>query len=247
MRKSVVTISLVGLALFSGPLFAQHGGHGGAPGGGHMSGGSAGHFSAGAHTVSRPSSAPVGRAYAAPARSYNGLQSSPYRNRMGAYGTRRPIGSRRVGYGYGGLAGYPYGYLGYYPYGGLDLFGDDADDPNLQNSYVSSGYDGDPGGQQQADTGPDDGTYIDPPQNGPRPPYNPAGANSDGLPQAKVALIFKDGRRLDIQNYVATRTRILVRDTGANRDIPVSTLDIPATQAANEAAGVDFSLPGSPL
>jgi hypothetical protein len=146
------------------------------------------------------------------------------------------------------LVGYPYGYPGYYPYGGLNLFGDDLDDPNLQDSYVSNGYAGDPGDQQQeADAGPYEGPYPDPQQYTARPPYDPGGdPSAGGLPQPKTALIFKDGRRLDVQNYVATRTRILVGDSGITRDIPVSALDIPATEAANETAGVDFSLPGSP-
>lgn len=255
MRKLVVFASL---AMFSLALVAQRGG-----GSGH-GGGSGGHFSSGARfsTGARATGrvAPPSRAFA-PARSFNYRPAtSPYSagaHRSPQYGSRRSgygYGRRRVGYG----VGYPYGYYPGFAYPGFWDSGIGWYDPDDPNNATSSGDSGDAGSYQQAYSGPPDSPYGDPnagPYDYPqadtaRPPYYPGagGASSSDpeAPQAKVTLILRDGRRLEIQNYVATRTRILVRDAGANRDIPVSSLDIPATLAANQASGVEFSVPGSP-
>jgi hypothetical protein len=42
-----------------------------------------------------------------------------------------------------------------------------------------------------------------------------------------------------------SQTKVFVRDQGTERDIAISDLDIPATTAANDQAGVDFALPAS--
>jgi hypothetical protein len=256
MRKSIL---LAALALFSATLYAQHGGHVGAIGGGGHSGSSfGGHASGGSFSgAARPAArvSPAYRNFSSAPRSTAYRQSIPrYADGTGANGYHHTDHRRRVGYG----VGYSYGYPGYgYVYPGylngyLDLDDNDPNDPNnnpnLQNSYVASGYNDDPtggdpsGDQQQAYDGP----FVDPPQYYARPPYNPGGVSADpnAVEQPLVALVFKDGSKLEVKNYVATRTRILVRDPGHNRDILVSALDIPATLAANQAAGVDFSLPG---
>jgi len=254
-------------------VLAQRGGvRGGGGGGSFHSAPSGGHVSSGAAGGGRPSgmvSRPAVAARPADARpSYPrtfgprpSYGRSPYRptaqTDRAANGENRGRGNgasrtyrRRVGYGY---IGYPYSYPGYGYYG--DFFPwdwNDPDDPNLQSAnqenYVSSGYAGD----QQADAGPyngpyDDGPNVDGPPDMARPAYNGASSEEGDASVAQnptVALIFKDGRRLEIRNYVATHTRILVRDPGVTQDILVSMLDMPATMAANQAAGVDFSLPG---
>jgi hypothetical protein len=62
----------------------------------------------------------------------------------------------------------------------------------------------------------------------------------------KVTLVLKNGERLQMRNYAATPSKILITDDGNQRVIYISSLDLPATQAANNAAGVDFSLPFHP-
>lgn len=71
------------------------------------------------------------------------------------------------------------------------------------------------------------------------------GSGSDGLQHPKVTLVFKDGRRLQVENYAVTQTKVLVTDKSVERDIPITALDVDATTAANDAAGVEFSLPGA--
>jgi hypothetical protein len=149
------------------------------------------------------------------------------------------------------VSGYPYGYLGLGNYWYLNNFlnspiylgDDDPNDPNLQGNYANA----DPGPY----AGPYEDEYADPAPESARPAYN-AGAyggdpqTSRAQQQPKVELIFKDGHKLEIQDYVATRTRILVTEGGTSREILVALLDVPATLAANQAAGVDFSIPGNP-
>jgi hypothetical protein len=59
-----------------------------------------------------------------------------------------------------------------------------------------------------------------------------------------VTLIFNNGQPPEqIQNYLATRTTLMVIDGTRRREIPIAELDVPATVKANRAAGIDFSLP----
>ena len=172
----------------------------------------------------------------------------------------------RHGYGYGGygypLVGYPFGY-----YGGIGF--DDGNDPNTQGDLpvgdASAGYSPDPqDGPEESYLAPVDRQGYPYPPSAARPAYDAgggatgvsgesgqgsgsgAGAGSDGLQHPKVTLVFKDGHKLQVQNYAITQTRILVTDNNTERDYPLKALDISATAATNDAAGVEFHLPGSP-
>jgi hypothetical protein len=58
-----------------------------------------------------------------------------------------------------------------------------------------------------------------------------------------VTLIFKDGRAPEkIYNYALTRTTLYVTDA-KRQEIPISALDLAATEKVNRAAGVRFQLP----
>jgi hypothetical protein len=112
----------------------------------------------------------------------------------------------------------------------------------------------------------DQGSYSDqgyaPPR---RAPYNPeaypppgqnnyaaqsaapqsAAAQSDGLDHPAVTLVFNDGRPpMQVHSYVLTSSSVLIAESGRQRVIPVTDLDLPATVAQNREAGVDFKLPG---
>jgi hypothetical protein len=168
----------------------------------------------------------------------------------------------RVGYGHG-VVGYPvfsygYGGLGYLN-GGLDLDDNDPNDPN--NAPIAQGGDGYNGYVDNAPgPRPEAGypqTAYEAANDTARIPYMPSGMNggypasgnasrSDGLGHPKVTLIFKDGRPpIQIQNYAMTQTKVFVRDEGMERDISINDLDVAATRAANDQAGVDFELPAS--
>jgi hypothetical protein len=109
--------------------------------------------------------------------------------------------------------------------------------------YTSYGYPGyfnqnylDYNGPYLDDTTPADTSA--PPDPPPPPPQRP------DAPEA-VTLVFKDGHSQQIYNFIATRSSISVIQGQRHYDIAVADLDLPATQKANRAAGVDFALPGA--
>ena len=83
-----------------------------------------------------------------------------------------------------------------------------------------------------------------------RPPYqgqaDVAPVFAQVHPQPPTTLIFKDGRpSAQVHNYALTATTLYALDGESRQEIPLSLLDVPATVAANRAAGVDFALPVS--
>jgi len=172
----------------------------------------------------------------------NGGHRPPYRS---PYGT----GSRYVTW-YGPGTGWVYPYYPYYPYysgylspgyWGDSGYGDSTAYPNYLAQDGSQDYPGQGYGQG----------YEQQPQEQepPRPSYQaaPAEVHPSTAPEITetVTLVFKDGRpREQIHNYILSRTMLSVLDEH-HRDIPVDQLDLAATRAANRAAGVEFSLPGS--
>jgi hypothetical protein len=61
--------------------------------------------------------------------------------------------------------------------------------------------------------------------------------------QPATTLVFKDGHRVDVQNYVIAKNTITILDQGRREHIPLAQIDVPATQKANEERGVDFKAP----
>jgi hypothetical protein len=59
-----------------------------------------------------------------------------------------------------------------------------------------------------------------------------------------VVLIFKDGRRMEIQNYAIMGQVLWILDERNSTKIPLSDLDLKATQGENRSRGLRFSLPG---
>ncbi len=58
-----------------------------------------------------------------------------------------------------------------------------------------------------------------------------------------MTLVFKDGRPPEkIYNYALTRTMLYVAD-GSHQQIPISELNLTATEQVNQHNGVDFQLP----
>lgn len=85
----------------------------------------------------------------------------------------------------------------------------------------------------------------------PRAPYLPSAQRPSNPPagpaitdrQAPVTVIFKDGRPPEqIRNYLLTGSTLFVED-GKQQRIPVSQIDVVATEKANKDAGVAFELP----
>ena len=77
------------------------------------------------------------------------------------------------------------------------------------------------------------------PQPTPTPPPSP----EPSAPQPLTTLIFRDGHQLNIENYAIVGQTLWILDEQASTRIPLSELDLPATQQQNRAQGVRFPLP----
>jgi hypothetical protein len=125
------------------------------------------------------------------------------------------------------------GLLNYWPY-----FGD-------WGSSDDSGYADQGGYAVQPDTGQDEAYAPQAEQPGYEPIYPPA-PYSEPSPEPAVTLVFKDGHSLQIHNYAATRSTLLLLDgasSGRTSQVPLDEIDVAATERVNREAGVDFSLP----
>jgi hypothetical protein len=61
-----------------------------------------------------------------------------------------------------------------------------------------------------------------------------------------LTLVFNDGHRESIRNYVLTSSSVIVLDqaaSGHQQRIPLATLDLNATEEAAQQAGLDFTPP----
>lgn len=182
------------------------------------------------------------RGFATPTRPGYGIAD---RSRNGGYGRDRYRSAYRgSGYGYPGNSWYvlPWelGYPDFYGYDNGSWVGQsDEAAPQQDQSYQDPGYDAAPQGDY-------------------RPPYGDASAGSWAgrapAAQSQVAdepaltLVFNDGHQQSIRNYALTSNYLLVLDdTGAGRAqrIPLSEVNLPATQQAAQSAGLDFTPPPS--
>ena len=64
-------------------------------------------------------------------------------------------------------------------------------------------------------------------------------------PSTPVVLIFRDGHRLEIQNYAVIAQTLWVLDERNRTKVPLSELDLSATERENRARGVRFSAPST--
>jgi hypothetical protein len=248
------------LALTPGALAQHGGGHAGGFGGGHaggFGGGFSGHsFGGGSFgSFGRSSSfgsfsGPRGYSYSprmtypAPARSFATPGRSAYSYgagnawRAGGYGRDRYRSPYR-GYGYG--YGYPGAGWGVLPWelGYPDFYG-----------YGDSAWAG------QSDLGAPEQNpgYDTPPQDDYQSPYGEAGGPASAMASAPIAdepaltLVFNDGHQESIRNYALTSNYLLVLDnagSGRQQRIPLSDLNLPATERAAQSAGLDFTPPPS--
>jgi len=74
------------------------------------------------------------------------------------------------------------------------------------------------------------------PQPSPRPTAEPP-----------TVLVFRDGHRSEVQNYGIVGPTLWIFTERRARKYPLSDLDLPATKAANEQRGVEFTVPATPL
>jgi hypothetical protein len=62
-------------------------------------------------------------------------------------------------------------------------------------------------------------------------------------PVTPTVLVFRDGHQKEIQNYAIIGQTLWILDQGASTKIPLSDLDLDATQRENSARGMRFSVP----
>jgi hypothetical protein len=75
--------------------------------------------------------------------------------------------------------------------------------------------------------------------------YQSASAAS-AMPEPAVTIIYKDGHSQEINNYALTRTTLLMLDNasaGVTPQVPLDQINLSATEQANRAQGVNFSVP----
>jgi hypothetical protein len=246
-----------GHAGFSGGGFS--GGHvGGFNGGGHAFGGS--------HSFASPRSFSGARSSGFSGRSFSRgstFARGPYRG-YGRGFNHSGVGVRIRSYPYWGW-GYGYPYYGYgYPYlwGGIDPYwwweGDSSDSGYDPGYAYDPGYIYDPAyGNGPVDPGPqyqtglnnemkeqgiapwrsqqDRDTYArsNPPQT----------ERSDAM--AATVLVFRDQHKEEVQNYAIVGQTLWNFSPQHTQRIPLSDLDIPATEKANDERGVSFHVPGT--
>jgi len=135
----------------------------------------------------------------------------------------------------------------YYPYyawpwyGGWPYFG----------NWDSSSYDSD------SDTGAVTAQPYAEPESAPaeeeaeaRPAYQPYQAEVATYaapgPEPALTIVYKDGRSQQVHNYALTQSTLLLLDdasSGRTEQVSLQEIDLPATEQANRAAGVDFRVP----
>ena len=246
MRQMFPVALISALLVVLPSAYAQRGGHSGGFSGGHA-GGSIGHSIGGGFSGSGfagRSSGFASRSYgtaprftsSAPAHSFAPGYRSPY---GGITAGRRPDrrGDFRYRPPYRGYGGYPYanswellpwdlGYPDFAGYGYDNSGSDAAQQPTASVAPPDDGY--------RADYG--DPAYQD----------SPSTVANSVASEPELTLIYKDGHREAIHNYVLTGDTVIVMDqaaSGHQQRIPLATLNLPATEQAAQQAGLDFSPP----
>ncbi len=245
MRRLVAIAAFLVLAL-STQLQAQRGGGGHASAGGH--GGFSGHSSfgggfAGGHGFSgarsasgfAPHSFARGRSFNRPFSSRS-LNSRNF-NRSDINLRIRTRDFRHNCFGFGCSFGYPYLYGGVDPYWWWDSDSsydqDQQDQIGLANEMNQQSLD-----EQRMRRHADQDAYG---QTDPPPPQPSQRMEADPA----TVLVFRDQHTEEIKNYAIVGQTLWNFSPQRTQKIPLSSLDLPATEKANEDRGVDFHPPGA--
>lgn len=77
------------------------------------------------------------------------------------------------------------------------------------------------------------------------PPPVPVRTAKAEEPPTPTTLVFRDGRRSQVENYAIVGSTLWVFNDQRRKKIPIAELDLKATQQANADQGVDFVMPPS--
>ncbi len=88
--------------------------------------------------------------------------------------------------------------------------------------------------------------YLGPyPDQGYAAPGSPAGAAPPAASEQPLTVIFRSGRApIKVRNYLMTSSVLTDLDSDHYEQIPLSQIDLAATESINQAAGLDFQVPG---
>jgi len=143
--------------------------------------------------------------------------------------------------GFGDVYYYPYWYP--VPY---VVDADNADTPD--DADDDADYQGGPTVFDRRGSGA--ASYVPPADSGPAhpdtesAPSETTAADSDPEPAPEPSiLVFKDGHRLQVENYAVVGQTLYDLTPGHRRRIALADLDLPATQEFNEDRGIMFLLP----
>jgi hypothetical protein len=75
------------------------------------------------------------------------------------------------------------------------------------------------------------------------PPAEPAVQAAPPEPAVPTTLVFRDGRRSEVENYAIVGNTLWVFNDVLRKKIPINQLDLDATQRVNENRGVEFLVP----
>jgi len=243
MHRPLLSAGFV-LLLASVPLSAQHGG-GHASAGGHggfaSHGGFAGHSSG--HTFSAPRS---GSGFAAhpSARGYSSRPAISSRGFNRGFG-HSGVGVRIRSYGFTnncnryGCLGYGYPYGGFYdPYWWWDSYSSyDADD--ARERAEASQMNADNLDEQRSLREQDEDAYARPTGR----PRAQAQVNERADADPATVLVFRDQHKREIHNYAIVGQMLWSFGAQRTEKIPLASLDLPATEKANDERGVEFRVP----
>lgn len=184
----------------------------------------------------------------APSRAFSPGFRVPYTGTSGAWNHEGRERDRNLhdrspyrSYGYA----YPYAYANSW-----ELLPWDIGYPGFMGDVDDAGY----GSQQPiaSEPAPDDGYRLNY-EGAAEPPYGYGGPESPDLSvtttaasEPELTLIFNDGHREGIHNYLLTPDAVIVLDqaaAGRQQRVPLAALNLPATQQAAEQAGLEFSPP----
>jgi len=140
------------------------------------------------------------------------------------------------------LGFYPYAYAVPYPADDTQNAPDaDAEDDNDPD------YQGGPTVFDRRGSGAD--SYVPPVRDVPRPHATESADADPPTPEAPpqpTMLVFKDGQKLQVENYAIVGATLYDLTPGHHRKITLADLDLDATEKLNDQQGVSFQLPPSP-
>jgi|HubBroStandDraft_1064217.scaffolds.fasta_scaffold00017_12 hypothetical protein len=145
----------------------------------------------------------------------------------------------------------PYLYAVPFPYSTdvVDNGASDDNDPDYQGgptvfdrrgqgpySYIPPGFES---GSESGSETPESNRGAAQAEDAPTAEYNP----NPGPPPEPTVLVFKDGHRLEIQNYAVVDQTLYDLTPGHPRKVALADLDLSATEKQNDDHGVIFQLP----